>query len=116
MNLPHPTLSFAGQVVDGPLINLVPSPDDAPPPAVWPLLAGIGAAAAIGQLTLTRAFSLAEASAVLPLDFVRFGLITAAGILLFGETYDALTLAGGALILSSTIYLAWREAQLKKAG
>jgi drug/metabolite transporter (DMT)-like permease len=88
----------------------------APPPAVWPLLVGIGAAAAIGQLTLTRAFSLAEASAVLPLDFVRFGLITAAGILLFGETYDALTLAGGALILSSTIYLAWREAQLKKAG
>jgi drug/metabolite transporter (DMT)-like permease len=87
-----------------------------PPLAVWPLLAGIGAAAAIGQLTLTRAFSLAEASAVLPLDFVRFGLITAAGILLFGETYDALTLAGGALILSSTIYLAWREAQLKKAG
>lgn len=87
-----------------------------PPLVVWPLLAGIGAAAAIGQLTLTRAFSLAEASAVLPLDFVRFGLITAAGILLFGETYDALTLAGGALILSSTIYLAWREAQLKKAG
>jgi drug/metabolite transporter (DMT)-like permease len=87
-----------------------------PPLVVWSLLAGIGAAAAIGQLTLTRAFSLAEASAVLPLDFVRFGLITAAGILLFGETYDALTLAGGALILSSTIYLAWREAQLKKAG
>jgi drug/metabolite transporter (DMT)-like permease len=87
----------------------------APPPlAVWPLLAGIGGAAAIGQLTLTKAFSLSEASAVLPLDFVRFGLITAAGIFLFGETYDALTLAGGALILSSTIYLAWREAQLKR--
>ncbi|WP_156255389.1 DMT family transporter [Sandarakinorhabdus oryzae] len=85
-----------------------------PPPAVWPLLAGIGAAAAIGQLTLTKAFSLSEASAVLPLDFVRFGLITAAGVFLFGETYDALTLAGGALILASTIYLAWREAQLKR--
>ena len=87
-----------------------------PPPAVWPLLVGIGAAAAIGQLTLTRAFSLSEASAVLPLDFVRFALITGAGIFLFGETYDTLTLAGGALILSSTIYLAWREAQLKKAA
>ncbi len=87
-----------------------------PPLQVWPLLAGIGAAAAIGQLTLSRAFSLSEASAVLPLDFVRFGLITAAGIWLFGETYDALTLAGGALILGSTIYLAWREAQMKKAG
>jgi drug/metabolite transporter (DMT)-like permease len=86
----------------------------APPPSVWPLLAGIGAAAAVGQLTLSKAFSLSEASAVLPLDFVRFGLITAAGIFLFGETYDALTLAGGALILGSTIYLAWREAQLRK--
>jgi len=85
-----------------------------PPPAVWPLLAGIGAMAAVGQLTLARAFSLAEASAVLPLDFVRFGLITAAGVLLFGERYDWLTLAGGALILGSTIYLAVREAQLRR--
>ena len=84
-----------------------------PSAAVWPLLAGIGAAAAIGPLTLARAFSLSEASAVLPLDFVRFGLITGAGIFLFGENYDAFTLVGGALILASTIYLAWREAQLK---
>ena len=88
----------------------------APPLAVWPLLVAIGAAAAIGQLTLTRAFSLSEASAVLPLDFVRFGLVTSAGIGLFEERYDALTLAGGALILSSTIYLAVREAQLKRRG
>lgn len=88
----------------------------APPPAVWGLLAGIGAAAAIGQLTLTRAFALSEASAVLPLDFVRFGLVTAAGVLLFDERYDAFTLAGGALILASTIYLAWREAQVKREG
>ena len=87
-----------------------------PPVAVWPLLAAIGAAAAIGQLTLTRAFSLSEASAVLPLDFVRFGLVTAAGIGLFEETYDAMTLAGGALILGSTIYLAVREAQLRRQG
>ncbi|WP_353216726.1 DMT family transporter [Sandarakinorhabdus sp.] len=85
-----------------------------PPPGIWPLLAGIGAAAAIGQLSLTRAFALSEASAVLPLDFVRFGLITAAGILLFGETYDLFTLAGGGLILGSTIYLAVREAQLRR--
>ncbi len=87
-----------------------------PPFAVWPLLAGIGAMAAVGQLTLSRAFSLSEASAVLPLDFVRFGLITAAGVLLFGERYDWLTLAGGALILGSTIYLAVREAQVRRAA
>jgi drug/metabolite transporter (DMT)-like permease len=85
-----------------------------PPLATWPLLAGIGVAAAVGQLTLARAFSLAEASAVLPLDFVRFALITVAGVLLFGEHYDVLTLVGGAVILASTIYLAWREAVLKR--
>mgnify|MGYP002784887373 FL=1 len=85
-----------------------------PPDTLWGLLVGIGAAAAVGQLTLTRAFSLSEASAVLPLDFVRFGLVTAAGVLLFDERYDGMTLAGGALILGSTIYLAFREAQLKR--
>ena len=59
---------------------------------------------------MSRAFSLAEASAVMPYDFVRFGLITTFGILLFGEHADAGTLIGGTIILSTTIYLAYREA------
>jgi drug/metabolite transporter (DMT)-like permease len=86
-----------------------------PPMHVWPLLLVIGCAAAIGQLALSRAFSLAEASAVLPYDFVRFGIVATAGILLFGERLDALTLLGGAVILGSTIYLAVREAQVVRA-
>ena len=73
------------------------------------LLAVIGGLAAIGQLGLSFAFASAEASAVLPYDFVRFGLITAGGIVLFGERYDLLTLGGGAIILAATIYLAVRE-------
>ncbi len=81
-----------------------------PPLAVWPLLLGIGLCAANGQLAMSRAFSLAEASAVMPYDFVRFGLITTFGILLFGEHADAGTLIGGTIILSTTIYLAYREA------
>jgi drug/metabolite transporter (DMT)-like permease len=87
-----------------------------PPVSVWPLLFLIGAAAAVGQLTLSRAFALAEASAVLPYDFVRFGLIATAGIALFGERLDALTIIGGAVILASTIYLAVREAQVARAA
>jgi len=82
--------------------------------AVWPLLIGIGVAAAIGQLTLSRAFTLGEASMLLPFDFVRFGLVTLAGITLFSERYDVFTLAGGSLILASTIYLAVREAQVAR--
>jgi drug/metabolite transporter (DMT)-like permease len=87
-----------------------------PPVSLWPLLFLIGAAAAVGQLTLSRAFALAEASAVLPYDFVRFGLIATAGILLFGERLDALTIVGGMVILASTIYLAVREAQVARAA
>jgi drug/metabolite transporter (DMT)-like permease len=52
---------------------------------------------------------------VLPYDFVRFGIVATAGILLFGERLDALTLLGGAVILGSTIYLAVREAQVVRA-
>jgi drug/metabolite transporter (DMT)-like permease len=81
---------------------------------LWPLLVGIGACAAAGQISLSRAFALADASAVMPYDFVRFGLITLAGVLLFGEGYDWLTILGGSIILSASIALALRERALAK--
>lgn len=87
-----------------------------PEPHLWPLLVGLGACAAAGQLSLSRAFSLADASAVMPFDFVRFGLITLAGVLLFGERYDALTILGGSIILSASITLALRERMLARRG
>ena len=80
-----------------------------PPPALLPVLVALGGCAAAGQYALAQAFRHADASAVMPYDFVRFGLITAAGIALFGEAADAWTLIGGTIILSSTIYLAVRE-------
>ena len=86
-----------------------------PSPAAWGLLALIGILAAVGQVALAFALASAEASAVLPYDFVRFGLITTGGIVLFGERYDALTLGGGAIILGATIYLAVREAAVASA-
>lgn len=85
-----------------------------PPPSVWPLLVMIGGAAAIGQLTLSRAFALAEASAVLPYDFVRFALIAGFGIVLFGERLDGYTILGGTIIFATTIYLAVREAKVAR--
>ncbi len=85
-----------------------------PSPAAWAMLAAIGGLAAVGQIGLAYAFANAPASAVLPYDFVRFGLITAGGIVLFGERYDLLTLGGGAIILGATIYLAVREAAVAR--
>ncbi len=86
-----------------------------PPPQVWPILIVIGCVAAVGQLSMNRAFALAEASAVLPYDFVRFGLVTIAGIALFGERLDGLTILGGIVIFAATVYLAVRERQVARA-
>jgi drug/metabolite transporter (DMT)-like permease len=87
-----------------------------PPAHVWPLLIAIGCVAAVGQLSMNRAFALAEASAVLPYDFVRFGLVTLAGITFFHERVDALTVIGGIVIFAATVYLAVRERQVARAA
>jgi len=86
-----------------------------PAPATWGLLVAIGICAAVGQLSMSRAFQLAEATAVMPYDFVRFGLVTLIGITMFDERLDALTLIGGALVIGSTIYLAYREAVVARS-
>jgi drug/metabolite transporter (DMT)-like permease len=88
---------------------------DWPSPRLWPILVAMGACAAAGQLALSKAFALADASAIMPYDFVRFGLITLAGILLFGERYDLFTIIGGGIILSASITLALRERALSRA-
>ncbi len=87
-----------------------------PPAHAWPLLVAIGCVAAVGQLSMNRAFALAEASAIMPYDFVRFGLVTIAGIALFGERLDALTIVGGIVIFAATVYLAVRERQVARGA
>jgi drug/metabolite transporter (DMT)-like permease len=87
-----------------------------PPLALWPLLFVIGCVAAVGQLAMNRAFALAEASAVLPYDFVRFGLVTIFGIAIFDERLDAMTILGGIVIFGATVYLAVRERQVARAA
>lgn len=88
----------------------------APQGVEWLYILGIGGATLVGQIATTRAFSIAEATAVMPFDFVRFGLMSGAGVWLFDQTVDAATLFGGAVILSSAIYLAYRETVLARKG
>lgn len=87
---------------------------------VWPngeqflLLASIGLVATVGQICLTRSFALADATSVLPFDFVRLVLATALGVALFGERFDILTILGASIILIASIYLAHREALVRQ--
>ena len=63
-----------------------------------PWLALIGLSGVVAHLSLTTALSLAPASYVMPVDFLRLPLIAAIGALAYGEPLDPWVLAGGAVI------------------
>lgn len=52
----------------------------------------------------------ADASVLMPIEFVRLPLVVIIAYLAFGERADLWTFAGAAVIFASTFYLARREA------
>ena len=70
----------------------------------------LGALATTAHLSMARSLSLAEASAVASLDFVRLPFVAAIGYFVFTEVPDAMTWFGGAIIIASSVYIARREA------
>jgi|TARA_R100000501_G_scaffold4652_1_gene9951 drug/metabolite transporter (DMT)-like permease len=82
----------------------------------WAYLLGLGIFTVAGQSAMVRAFSMAEASAIMPYDFVRFGFIVVIGLVVFDEALNPAVLIGGGVILASAVYLAWREAQVARSA
>ncbi len=80
----------------------------------WTLLVLIGVLATCGQIAITRAWTEGEASIVAPLAYVQLVLSGGLAYLMFRETPDALALVGAAIIVASTLYIALREARLKR--
>jgi drug/metabolite transporter (DMT)-like permease len=81
----------------------------------WPDLAGLAALIAvaglgtIGHLCYTRAMKAADASAVMPLEYLRLPLVAVIGYFAFGEVIDAWSAVGAAIIVLSALYIARRE-------
>jgi drug/metabolite transporter (DMT)-like permease len=78
------------------------------------LLALIGAFGTIGWLCFTHAFKLADASAIMPHEFVKLPLTAFLAFLLFAEVPTLWTWIGGAVIFGSTLYIAHREARVTR--
>lgn len=72
-------------------------------------LFAIGGAATLSHFCVVRAFSLADASAVLLFDFIRLPFIALIGYYAFGEKLDSLTGIGAAIIIGASVYIARRE-------
>lgn len=86
-----------------------------PTPAQWGLLALQGAIGTFSQLGVTRAFQLADASVVAPVDFLRLPLVALIGWLVFAQIPPMATWFGAGLILLSVVVIAasaWRRAPL----
>ncbi len=70
------------------------------------LLTLLGLAAHYG---LTRAFALADAIVVAPMDFLRLPLIAVIGVLLYAEPLDPMVLAGAAVVVTANFINIWTE-------
>ena len=81
----------------------------APPPADLPWMALIGIGSYAAHYCMSRAFKLAEASLVVPIDFTRLPLIAVVGALLYGEAFDPMILVGAAVIFAGTYTTLRRE-------
>jgi drug/metabolite transporter (DMT)-like permease len=88
---------------------------------VWPswtdlgLMVVLGGLGTMGHLAVTRAYAMAEATAVLPYDYLRLPITAAAGYLIFSELLDQWTVIGAAVIAISSIYIARREAKVARS-
>ncbi|MCA0272490.1 MAG: DMT family transporter [Proteobacteria bacterium] len=65
----------------------------------WVFVMGVGGI--VAHLSLTKALSLAPATIVTPVDFLRLPLIAVVGMLFYAEPFDRWALIGGAVIFLS---------------
>jgi drug/metabolite transporter (DMT)-like permease len=72
----------------------------------WVWLLGIGLATQVGQVCLTRGLSVMPASQGTALSYLQVVFAVFWGMLVFAEVPDVLTIAGGALIIGSSIWVA----------
>lgn len=79
-----------------------------------PLLLLIGAGFSVSQYALAKAFSLAEASLLLPIDFCRLIFVSVISVLFFGNDIDGWTVTGGTIILMGSLLIFTKESNQKK--
>jgi len=83
----------------------------APPLADAPWIACVGIAGYTAHYCMTRAFRLADATLVVPLDFLRLPLIALVGFLVYGEHIELATMIGAVVIFAGTYYSVSRESR-----
>ena len=74
-----------------------------------PWVIALGVVGLTAHYCMTRAFRIADAMVVVPIDFLRLPLIAVVGMLFYGESPDLSILLGAAVIFAGTFYSIRRE-------
>lgn len=77
-------------------------------------LGSMGVLATCGHLSMARALSLAETTAVMSIDFMRLIWAALIGIFVFGDAFAINTWVGALIIFGSGLYIIFRESTIKK--
>jgi drug/metabolite transporter (DMT)-like permease len=81
----------------------------------WGLMIAMGATGAAGHYMLVKAFHMAEASVLAPFTYAQLLAAIVLGLLLFGDIPSPWTLSGAAVVISSGLYVWYRETRAAKA-
>jgi len=109
---------FYMAAVQAPLGLLLALPDwIAPGDAELAWILVLGGCGLSAHFCLTRAFRIADAMVVAPIDFLRLPLIAVVGLLFYGEPLDLTILLGAAVMFTGTWFCIARESRtLPKPG
>jgi drug/metabolite transporter (DMT)-like permease len=80
----------------------------------WPILMFMGALGTLGQYFIVRAFRVADATAVDPIDYGRLIVVAIVGMVVFGEAIELPTVLGAGLIVLSTLYVARQQIMARR--
>lgn len=99
-----------GLAVIGDLPTVPPSLD------IWLWTIGLALGGLSSHYCLARAYMLADATVVVPLDFTRLPLIAIVGLVAYGEAIDIAVIAGGALIVFGNVMNIRAERKRRRQG
>lgn len=86
-------------------MSLIPSVIDWQPPTLQatPWLIAVGITALSAHFCIVKAFQNADATVVVPMDFLRVPLIAIVGFLLYAEAFDPWVLVGAVIIFTGNL-------------
>ena len=98
-------------------VSLAPALPDwvAPGRAELPWVVAIGVAGLAAHYCITRSFRIADATLMVPIDFMRLPLIAVVGMMFYGEPLEFSILLGAGAIFAGTYYSIRRESREGRA-